>query len=137
MPPIGLIERLAAGLTAVATLIAFFFASPGVALGIGVGGVLGVANFYALKSLMRGIARAATSRSNRAEDPASGSQPRQAVLSILLMIKFALMGAVLFVLLNFTTIDSLGLLIGISMVVVAVFVEGFRLALRNNAAPQE
>jgi hypothetical protein len=118
MPPIGFIERLAAALASAATLLAFFFASPNMTLGLGVGGALGVLNFYALKALMRGITQ-------------SGKHPRQAVLSILLMFKFALMGTALFVLLNYTAVDGLGLLFGISAVVLAVLAEGFRLAMRG------
>ncbi|MCB9555044.1 MAG: ATP synthase subunit I [Deltaproteobacteria bacterium] len=119
-----LIETLALALVAVATLLALAFSTTPMTLGIGVGGVLAVANFYALRRLMLALSRAAT-------------PPRQLILSALLMLKFGVMGVLLFFVMTRLPVDGIGLLIGVSFVVIAIFVEGARMVLRANTAADD
>jgi len=118
MPRIHSIERLAAVLVVVATSVALAFASTRFALGVAAGGVLSVLNFYVLRSLMRGLMRS--------EHP-----PKQAGLALLLMLKFAVMGVAIFLLIHYAPLNPSGMLLGVSIVVVAIFVEGFRIAMQG------
>lgn len=124
MPGLQLIERIALGVIAAATLVLVALGYQRLSLGLAIGGGLATLNFFALRTLMRAIASA--------DHP-----PRQALLSLLLMVKFALMGAAIFALINFASIDPAGMLLGLSIVVASILVEGFRSALRGGTASQE
>ena len=115
------IERISLLLLAAATGVALLVAELPMALGTAVGGLLGVANFYLLRRLMAGIV-------------ASGSQPKKAMLSFVLLFKFGLVGAAIFLVMTFLPIDAVGLMIGVTTVVVSIFIEGFRMAVREQAA---
>jgi predicted PurR-regulated permease PerM len=122
MPRLQLIERLSIGLVAVAALIALIWTKQSVALGVAVGGVLTIANFALLRRLMRGIV-------------SSKSQPRKAVLSLILLFKFGLVGGLIYLVMTYLPVDALGLMFGVSLVVLSVFIEGFR-SMLGRAAPQ-
>jgi hypothetical protein len=121
MPQSNNIERISLLLLAVATLLALVLADIPFALGTFVGGLLGVGNFAILRRLMAGIV-------------ASGSQPKKAMLSFILLFKFGLVGALIFVVMKYLPIDPVGLMIGVSTVVISIFVEGFRMVQRETAA---
>lgn len=122
-PLIHPIERLAAALVVLATIAASLLASPRFALGVALGGLLSVLNFWALRTVLRGLMRA--------QHP-----PKQAGLALLLMLKFALMGVAIFLLINYAPLDASGLLVGVSIVVLAILIEGFRIAARGtNSSP--
>jgi hypothetical protein len=114
------IEKLSLVLVATATLISLFVANLDFTLGLAVGGVLATVNFYALRRLMLGIIE-------------SKQSPRQAFLMVLLLLKFGLLGLVLYLVLRFLPIDATGMLLGVSLVVTSIFVEGFRTMTRRNA----
>lgn len=120
MPRIHPIERLAAALVVVAAGMSLAFASTRFALGVAIGGVLSVLNFYALRTLMRGLTQ-------------SKHPPRQAMLALLLMLKFAVMGVAIFLLINYAPLAPGGMLLGVSIVVVSILIEGFRIAARGGS----
>ena len=117
------IEKLALVLVAFATLLSLFAASMQFSLGVAVGGVLGVANFYALRRLMTGIMH-------------SKSAPRQALLTVLLLLKFGLLGLALYLVIVYLPVDAVGMLLGVSLVVVSIFLEGARTVLRGAASEE-
>lgn len=121
-PLIHPIERLAAALVVVATIVASLVASPRFALGVALGGLLSVLNFWALRNVLRGLMRA--------QHP-----PKQAGLALLLMLKFAVMGVAIFLLINYAPLDASGLLVGVSIVVLSILIAGFRIAARGSNSP--
>ena len=124
MPHLHPIERLAAALVVVAAGLSLAFASTRFALGVAVGGVLSVLNFYVLRTLMRGLTQ-------------SKHPPKQAMLALLLMLKFAIMGAAIFILINYAPLAPGGMLLGVSVVVLSILIEGFRIAMRGAGADDE
>ncbi|MBW2731778.1 MAG: ATP synthase subunit I [Deltaproteobacteria bacterium] len=124
MPRLHFIERLAAVLVVIATFVAVALGRQTLAAGLAVGGVLSILNFYVLRLLMRGI--------TSSEHP-----PRQAMLSLILMLKFALMGMAIFILINYAHIDPTGLLIGLTVTVMSILAGGFRVAIRGDATAHE
>lgn len=116
------IEKLALVLLVVAVGISLVAAELRFTLGVLTGGLLGVANFYALRRLMTGIAE-------------SKHSPRQAFLTVLLLLKFGLLGVALYLVIVFLPIDATGMLLGVSLVVVSIFIEGFRTVLGKAADP--
>lgn len=112
------VERLGAGLVTACALALVAVGSPQLSLGVAVGGLLSVVNFYALRLLLCGILTSSHPR-------------RQAMLSLVLMAKFGAMGAAVFVAVNLLTVDVTGLLLGVSLIVVSILAEGFRVALRG------
>jgi hypothetical protein len=122
--PVERIERLAALLVALATLASLLFGDRRVVLGVGLGGALAVLNFAALRRIMQGIV-------------ASDSRRRQTVMAVLLMTKLAVLAVVIYVILRHVPVHAIALIAGISVVVVSIFVEGFRTVLCRTAAPSE
>lgn len=122
LPVVQRVERIALLLTGVATLVTVVVTwDLGWILGVALGGLLGVGNFYALRRLVGGmVASAAQTRSRR-----------QTAAAVLLTLKFGLLAAAIYLVIRFVPIEPLGLLCGISVVVVAIFVEGFRTVLRG------
>ena len=120
-PAVLRIERLALWLTGAATLISLVLARDvGWVLGVALGGLLGVGNFYTLRRLVGGLVGAGGDRSRR-----------QLVIGTLLTLKLGLLAAVIYLVIRFVPIAPLGLLCGISVVVAAIFFEGFRTILRG------
>ena len=115
------IERLALLLTGAATLISLVLTwDLGWVLGVALGGLLGVGNFYALRRLVGGLIGADGARTRK-----------QTVMGVLLTLKLGLLAAAIYLVIRFVPIEPLGLLCGISVVVVAIFFEGFRTVLRG------
>ena len=124
MPRLHAIERLSLVIVALTTLGALAAGRGSLAAGIGAGGLLGVANFYALRRLMGAIVRA---RPGAARGAAS----------LLLVLKFGILAVILYLAMTHLPLDPMGVLAGFSIVVVAIFVEGFRVVLRGAAAESE
>jgi hypothetical protein len=123
--PAERIERLAALLVAVATLGSLLIGDRRAVLGVGLGGALAVLNFWALRRIMQGIL-------------ASGNPRRQIVMTVLLMTKLAVLAMAVYVIVRFVPVRPLALLAGVSAVVLALLVEGIRIAVRGvSAAPTE
>lgn len=120
MPRMHFIEKLAALLVVLATCITMLVGKPALALGVAIGGLVSIANLYLLRVVMGAIFSARQA-------------PRQTALALLLVAKFALMGALVYLLMTYAPLDPAGLLLGVSAVVLAILVEGFRLALRASA----
>ena len=99
------------------TLLRLLFSVP-LTLGVAVGGALGVANFYALRCLMAGIFR-------HRDTP-----PKQIAMTLLLMLKFGVLGGALYLVLTYLPVNGLALLFGVSLVVLSILAEGFRSAIR-------
>ena len=118
------IERLGLVLVALATLATLWLGRVDVTWGVLIGWLLGVVNFYALRRLMGGIMQA-------------GNPPRQIALTLLLLVKFGLLGLVLYLVLTHFPIDPLSMLVGVSLVVVAIFIEGARSVLAAGGATGE
>jgi len=118
------IERLSLLLVALATLLSLIIQDRSISLGVGIGGALATFNFYALRRIMQSIFEAKNPR-------------RQAVMAILLTLKFAAIAASIYLILKFIPINAVALLVGISVVVLAIFVEGFRTVFLEPATPIE
>lgn len=115
------IERLGALLVALATLGSLLLGDWRVVLGVGLGGGLAVLNFAALRRIMQGIF-------------ASDNPRRQIVMTLLLLGKLALLAAVIYAIVRYVPVNAVALLGGISVVVLAIFVEGFRTVLCQKRA---
>lgn len=124
MPQLHFIERLSLILTAIVTLVTFFTSDLNITLGVLFGGLLGTANFYVLRRLMAGMIRA-------------GNQPRQAILCLLLLAKFGILGSFIFLALRFLPLDGLSMMLGFSLVVISIFFEGFRSIICRSAPQSE
>jgi hypothetical protein len=107
------IERLAALLVALATVGSLLLGDRRVVFGVGLGGALAVLNFAALRRIMQGMF-------------ASDNPRRQIVMTLLLMGKLALLAVVMYAIIRYVPVNAAALLGGISAVVLAIFVEGFR-----------
>ena len=117
---VHLVERLAAVLVVVATTLASLMGSFSIALGIAAGGLLATINFYALRVLLTALI-------------ASDHPKRQALLTAILLVKFALMGSLLYFAATWLPLRPVGMLIGVTIVVFSILVEGFRTALRSGS----
>ena len=116
------IERLSLLLVGVATLASLLLWDLGITLGVALGGAVGTANFYALRRLIQSMV--------------SGDSPRkQTVMVVLLMLKFGLLAALIYLAVKLLPINPVALLVGVSMVVLSIFVEGFR-SMVSGTAPQ-
>jgi len=117
------VERIALVLVAVATLISLVSMDRAIFLGVGLGGALAAANFHALRRILQALFKS--------HDQKSSS--RQAMLSVLLTIKFGLLAACIFLVVRYLPVNPMAFLAGISTVVLAIFVEGVRVVLRGGA----
>ncbi len=124
LPAIQRIERLSFLLVALVTLLSFLFRDRDITLGAGLGGLLGTLNFYALRRMIQAIFQSSNPR-------------KQAVLAVLLTLKFGLVGTTIYLFVKFLPINALALLVGISIVVVSIFIEGFRTIACKAAAQSE
>jgi hypothetical protein len=124
MPRIQRVEKLAALFVAVATALSLLLWDGGVTLGVALGGALGTLNFFALRRLVQAIGR-------------GGSQRKQVVLMLALSLKLGLLAILLFLIVRLLPVSPLALLVGISLVVLAIFIEGFRAAAGGAAAQSE
>ena len=120
------IERIALLLVGLATLVSLLTWDARVVLGVGLGGVLGAVNFHALRRIMAAIF-AAEGSSNR----------KLAFCGILLTFKFGVLAAALFAVVTYTPVDPLAFIVGVSVVVLSIFIEGFRIILQTPAAQSE
>lgn len=107
------VERLAVLLVAAAALIAYGVGRRDLAIGIAVGGALAVANFYALRQLVAGVLQ-------------SRSDGRRAGMALMLLLKFAVLAALFYLVIVVVPLDGVGLIVGVSLVVVAIIVGGKR-----------
>lgn len=118
------IERLSLILVAAATLVSLVFWTASITLGTLVGGGLAALNFIALRRLVQAIVQ--------------GSQPRkQAMMVILLALKLGVLAASLFLIIRYLPVHPLALVVGISIVVISIFAEGFRTVLTGASAPTD
>jgi len=119
-PAIHRIERLALLLTGMATLTCLVATQqlPWV-LGVALGGLLGVGNFYLLRRIVGSLFGG------------EASSRQQLAMAVLLTLKFGFLAVSIFLVIRFTPVNALALLCGISVVVLAIFVEGFRTVLRG------
>ncbi len=124
MQAVRRIERLSLLLVALATLLSLLFQDRAISLGVGIGGALAALNFYSLRRIMQAIMQ--------------GDNPRkQAIMAILLTFKFAAIAASIYLILKFIPINAVAFLAGISVVVLAIFMEGFRTVFLAPATPTE
>jgi len=100
-------RAMALGVVVVAASL--LLGSAPVTLGAGVGAVLALANFWALRRLVAGMLR--------------NSTKGRALATLLLTLKLGVLAGVLFLLMRYVPMDAPALLVGIS-VVVAVIVAG-------------
>lgn len=118
------IERTALLLVGAAILVSVLFWDLRIIFGVAVGGGLAVLNFYALRRIVQAIV--------------AGSNPRkQVLLVVLLTAKFGFLAAVIYLAIKLLPVNPYALLIGISVVVLSIFVEGFRSMLSGAAAESE
>lgn len=122
--PIQSIERLSLLLVGVLALASLALWDLRVTLGVALGGCLATFNFYALRRLVQAIV--------------SGNSPRkQLVMVMLLTLKFGLLAASIYLTIKLLPVSPLALLVGMSVVVVAIFAVGFRAALGGTAPQSE
>ncbi|MBK6846035.1 MAG: ATP synthase subunit I [Proteobacteria bacterium] len=107
-------------LLAAATLGLLTLQRAPLALGLAVGGLLGVLNFWALRRLLAALV-------------ASARPWQQAALAGVMVLKLSAVGVALWVVLRLVRVDAVGFLGGVSVVVLAILIEGLRLALRGDA----
>ena len=117
-------ERASVALIALTSGITLWLVGQRMALGVVAGGALSVVNLYVLRWLVGALLRA--------ERP-----PRQVGLVTLLVFKFALMGLAIFAIVHFLPLSPLGVLLGVSLVVLSILAEGFRAAFRAQGARAE
>ncbi|MFH1129803.1 MAG: ATP synthase subunit I [Pseudomonadota bacterium] len=115
-----LIERLSLFFTAVATLVTLLAYEQRITLGVVFGGLLATLNFFVLRRILGGILQ-------------SESERKQALLGVLLLFKFAIVGMLIFLAMHFLPINGLAIIVGVSLVVLSIFVEGFRSMIRGSA----
>ena len=120
------IERIALLLVGLATLASLVFWDERIVLGVGLGGVLAAVNFHALRRIMAAIFQA------------EGNRPqKQALTGVLLTFKFGVLAACIFLVVKFAPVNAVAFMVGISVVVLSIFVEGFRILLRGPEAQAE
>lgn len=120
MPKLSTVERLSLVLTAITGLTAQygFNAKPDLVFAIGLGGLLSTINFGLMRRLLSGLFQ-------------SDRLPTQAALGIVLIVKLGVIGVLLYLLIATWAVNPIGLLTGLSAVVIAIFIEGFRTLLRR------
>ena len=120
------VERIALLLVGTATLVSLLLWDRSVVLGVGLGGLVAAINFFALRRILQGMFRAA------------GTNPqKQALLGILLTLKFGILATTLFLIVKFVAVSPVALLVGISLVVISIFVEGIFAVFRGVATQSE
>ena len=113
--PVQRVQLLGLILLGLAVVAAALLGDRAMVLGVLVGGLLASANFYALRRLVAALLQ--------------GGRPRRlALLGTLLTLKFGLLALSLYLIIRFLPVNAIGLLAGISVMVLAIFVEGFRSA---------
>ncbi len=105
------VERNAWLLTIVLTLASLIFGSRGVTLGIALGGLLAILNFFGLKIFVQNIFKRRGGRINRWG-------------MVLYLLKYILTGAVIFYVVKYKLINVFALLAGLMVVIIVVTVEG-------------
>ncbi|MBI3071953.1 MAG: ATP synthase subunit I [Deltaproteobacteria bacterium] len=120
------VERTAYALAGIATLGSLIAQSIPFSLGVVVGAVIGLANFRAIRFI---VARGLQSSSRAGAE--GESAPRWAFLA-LFFVKFAVLIAAVYLLITQTEVDTIGLAIGLSTVLLATVAVSFRSALRVN-----
>ena len=116
------IERMSLLVLGLVILASLLFWDAGITLGVALGGLIGTLNFYALRRLVQTIAT-------------GGSPRKQAVIVLLLMLKFGALAGLIYLAMKLLPINPLALLVGISVLVLSIFVEGFR-SMGDGTAPQ-
>lgn len=122
IPHILRIERLAALLVGLTTLLSLLFWDASITLGAAVGGAIAALNFYALRRLVQAIT-------------SSENQSKQAVMVILLTMKLGALAGAIYLMINYLPVNPLAFMVGVSVIVLSIFIEGFRTVLAG-AAPQ-
>jgi len=120
------IERIALLLVGLATVASLVFWDGRIVLGVGVGGALAALNFHALRRIMAAIFNA---------EGTSGQ--KQAFTAVLLLFKFGALALTVFLVVKFAPVDAVAFMVGISVVVLSIFIEGFRIMLRGPTAQSE
>ena len=120
------VERISLVMVVMATLASLVAWQRPVFLGVGLGGLLAAANFYALRRILQSLFQAEGKRSGK-----------QAVLAVLLTAKFGLLAASIFLVVRYLPVEPLAFLAGMSTVVLAIFIEGIRVVLRGAEATPE
>jgi hypothetical protein len=118
--PVQRIEKLSALLVGIATLLSLGFRDSRVTLGVALGGAVATLNFWALRRILQGIIQGRNPR-------------RQAILGLLLTLKLGAVAGLILLAVSYLPIHPIALLAGISVVVLAIFIEGFRTVLRPAA----
>lgn len=112
--PVRRIERTSLVLLGVALLASLFTWQPRFVLGVALGGGLATLNFWALRRLIGALLVEGQTRR------------RQGVMGLLLALKFGILGASLFLIIRFVPVHPIGLLVGVSTLVLAIFIVGLR-----------
>ena len=120
------IERIALLLVGLATLASLVFWDSRIVLGVGLGGALATLNFHALRRIMAAIFRAEGS-----------SAQKQVFTGLMLTFKFGFLAAAVFLVVKYAPVDPVAFMAGISVVVLSIFIEGFRIMLRGPQAQSE
>jgi ATP synthase I chain len=116
------IELFSLLMVGVATLASLLMWDMGITLGVALGGIIGTANFYALRRLIQAIV--------------AGDSPRkQGVMVVLLTLKFGLLAVAIYLAVKLLPINPLALLVGISFIVLSIFIVSFR-SMVSGAEPQ-
>lgn len=109
------IEPLAALLVVLVGAALLALRATPLAAGVAAGGTLGIANFYLLRKLSRALLRATR-------------PPTQMLLGVVMATKFLVVGAALLLMIRYARLDAIGMLVGVSLVVLAIIIGGFRLS---------
>jgi hypothetical protein len=112
--PVQRIEKLSALLVGIATLLSLLLRDSRITLGVALGGALATLNFWALRRILQGIIQG------------GGNPRRQALLGLILTLKLGLVAAVIYLIVSYLPLHPIAFLVGISFVVLAIFIEGFR-----------
>lgn len=122
MPRVRTIEVLATVLTVLATIASSIIWDAQTAMGVGLGGALGVLNFFTLRRIVGSMI-------------STESQGKQAALGGILTAKFAVLGFVIFFILRFLPVSGVALISGFSLLVLSILLAGFASVIKG-AEPQ-
>ncbi len=99
--------------------LSFFFLSPDFTLGIFIGGLIIITNFNVLQATIR-----------RAFTPEGTMINKKSSIVVKYYLRLAILGLIIYILVTKELVDIIGLLIGLSIIVLNILIVGIRFAIK-------